>query len=135
MNNIICPYCTGYERCKEMGWADAEHCVNFVRRDDVFDMRPLFEAVKDSDSEIKVDMPTNNPDNTVDFSFFIPNDSEWAIGKINAEDLMSNTLQIDKCERIIFRDRTLDFQFEIGHDQYKDIDTIIVNGIKFVKEN
>lgn len=44
---------------------------------------------------------------------------------------MFNTLQIDKCDRIIFRDKTLDFIFEIGHDQYKDISTIIVNGIKF----
>lgn len=54
--------------------------------------------------------------------------SGYAVGKI--ED-MPNTLQIDKCEKIIFRDKTLDFVFEIGHDQYKDINTIIVNGIKF----
>ena len=62
-------------------------------------------------------------------------DTELAVGKIDTRDLMANTLQIEKCERIIFRDKTLDFVFEIGHNQYKDIDTIIVNGIKFVKEN
>ena len=62
-------------------------------------------------------------------------DTGLAVGKIDTRDLMSNTLQIDKCERIIFRDKTLDFVFEIGHNQYKDIDTIIINGIKFVKEN
>lgn len=134
MSNIICPYCTGYERCKEMGWADAEHCVNFVRRDDVFDMRPLFEAAKDSDNVLTVEMPTNRPNDVVDISLFIPDDSKLAVGKINAEDLMSNTLQFDRCDKVIFRDRTLDFQFEIGHDQYRDIDTIIVNGIKFKKE-
>lgn len=62
-------------------------------------------------------------------------DTIAAICRIDTRDLMSNTLQFDKCERIIFRDRTLNFQFEIGHDQYKDVDTIIVNGIKFKKEN
>lgn len=135
MSNIICPYCTGYERCKEMGWDDAERCVNFVRRDDVFDMKPLFEAAKGSDEVLTVEMPTNRPNDAVDISLFIPDDSKWAVGKINAEDFMSNTLQFDRCDRVIFRDRTLDFQFEIGRDQYKDIDTIIVNGVKFVKEN
>ena len=76
------------------------------------------------------------PDNEIyiDTSFFIPNDSVWVISKINTEDLMSNTMEITGCERIIFRDKTLDFQFEIGHDQYKNIDTIIVNGVKFKKE-
>lgn len=54
--------------------------------------------------------------------------SGYAVGKIESQ---FNTLQIDKCEKIIFRDKTLDFVFEIGHDQYKDINTIIVNGIKF----
>ena len=62
-----------------------------------------------------------------------PHSGKYAVGKIDERNLMSNTLQFDKCERIIFRDRTLDFQFEIGHDQYNDIDTIIVNGIKFQK--
>ena len=55
----------------------------------------------------------------------------FAVGKIDNTDLMSNTLQFDKCERVIFRDKTLDFQFEIGHNQYEDIEMIIVNGIKF----
>ena len=56
-----------------------------------------------------------------------------AVGKL-AEDLMSNTLQFDRCEKIIFRDKTLDFVFEIPDERYKDIDTIIVNGHKFVRE-
>lgn len=131
---IICPHCKSYEKCIQMGWSDAEKCVNFERRDDLFDMRPLFEAAKGYDNTIQVDMPTNRPDDKTDFSFFIPNDSKWAIGKIDTRDLMANTLQIDKCDRVIFRDKTLDFQFEIGYDQYKDINTIIVNGIKFKRE-
>ena len=58
-----------------------------------------------------------------------------AISKLNDEDLMNNTLQFDRCEKIIFRDKTLDFVFEIPDERYKDIDTIIVNGVKFVRES
>lgn len=72
---------------------------------------------------------------TNELKLFTMHDTGVAVGKIDTRDLMSNTLQFDKCERIIFRDGTLDFQFEIGHDQYKDINTIIVNGIKFKREN
>ena len=66
-------------------------------------------------------------------NLYIHNDG-LAVGKIN-EDLLSNTLQFDRCEKIIFRDKTLDFVFEIPDERYKDIDTIIVNGHKFVREN
>jgi hypothetical protein len=100
MGKIICPDCVGYEHCLQMGYADAEKCVNFERKTEFV---------------------------------FIKNNDKYAVGKIDTRDLMANTLQFDKCERVIFRDRTLDFQFEIGHDQYKNIDTIIVNGIKFKK--
>ena len=61
------------------------------------------------------------------------NTSGIAVGKL-AEDLMSNTIQFDRCERIIFRDKTLDFIFEIPEERYKDIDTIIINGHKFVRD-
>lgn len=131
---IICPNCKSYERCMQMGWADTDKCVNFEKRDDLFDMTPLFESAKGFDNVIGAKMPTNIPDDKMNIPLFISNDSKWAVGKIDTRDLMPNTLQIDKCERVIFRDKTLDFQFEIGHDQYKDIDTIIVNGIKFKKE-
>ena len=73
----------------------------------------------------------DDPDNPKNKIHLLSTTSKLAVGKIDDRNLMSNTLQIDKCERIIFRDRTLDFQFEIGHNQYKDIDTIIINGIKF----
>lgn len=131
----LCHYCKSYERCRQYGWDGAEKCVNFEKRDDLFDMKPLFEAVKDDNNTITVEMPTNRSEDIVNFSFFIPDDSKLAVGKIDTSNSMSNTLQIDKCERIVLRDKTLDFQFEIGHDQYKDIDTIIVNGIKFKREN
>ena len=51
-----------------------------------------------------------------ELKLFTIHDSGIGISKIDTRDLMSNTLQINKCDRIIFRDRTLDFQFEIGHD-------------------
>ena len=66
-------------------------------------------------------------------NLYIHNDG-LAVGKINTEDLLSNTLQFDRCEKIIFRDKTLDFVFEIPDERYKDINTIIVNGHKFVRE-
>ena len=68
-------------------------------------------------------------------SLHIPCDNNGlAVGKISNEDLLSNTLQFDRCKKIIFRDKTLDFVFEIPDERYKDIDTIIVNGHKFTKE-
>ena len=75
------------------------------------------------------DLPKDN--------LFIPCDNIWGVDRIavgKLDDLMSNTLQFDRCERIIFRDKTLDFVFEIPDERYKDIDTIIVNGHKFVRE-
>ena len=66
-------------------------------------------------------------------NLYIHNDG-LAVGKINTEDLLSNTLQFDRCEKIIFKDKTLDFIFEIPDERYKDINTIIVNGHKFVRE-
>lgn len=88
------------------------------------------------------DLPKELSDEEVEMSkkifegkLHIPCDNVWGVGKINTKDLMSNTLQFDRCERIIFRDKTLDFQFEIPEERYRDIDTIIVNGHKFVREN
>lgn len=89
------------------------------------------------------DLPKELSDEEVEMSkklcdekFILPCDNTWgvAVGKL-AEDLMSNPLQFDRCEKIIFRDKTLDFVFEIPEERYKDIDTIIVNGHKFVREN
>ena len=90
------------------------------------------------------DLPKELSDEEVEMSknifegkLHIPCDNTWGVcvGKINSEDLMSNTLQFDRCERIIFKDKTLDFQFEIPEERYKDINNIIVNGHKFVREN
>lgn len=69
----------------------------------------------------------------IEFGVVNEKDTALVVGKINTKDLMSNTLQVDRCERIIFRDKTLDFVFELPEPYYKDIDTIIINGIKFKK--
>jgi hypothetical protein len=51
-----------------------------------------------------------------------------------AEDLLEpKTIQITGCERIILRDKSLDFQFELTKGKIEDFDEIIINGIKFKK--
>ena len=64
----------------------------------------------------------------------IPNElfiqeSGVAVGKIGPP--LFNTIQIDKCERIILKDKSLEFSFELAADKIKDYDTLIINGIKF----
>lgn len=49
-----------------------------------------------------------------------------------AEDLsIPKTIQITGCERIILKDKSLDFQFELTKGKIEDFDEIIINGIKF----
>lgn len=133
MSKIICPDCRSYEHCKEMFYADAEKCVNFEKKDNLFDMRPLFEAAKEA-NQITVEMSKDIPNDKMNIPLYHYNDSGLAYGKIDVDELLPHTLQFDRCDRVIFRDRTLDFQFEIPCEEYKNIDTIIVNGIKFKRE-
>lgn len=80
-------------------------------------------------NELTVEMPKDIPNDKMNIPLYIYNDSGVAYSKFN--DLIPHTLQFDRCNRIVFRDRTLDFQFEIPCEEYKNIDTIIVNGITF----
>lgn len=130
--SIICPYCKSYEHCAYMGYADAIECKNFEKKDDLFDMKPLFEAVR-KDNQVTAEIPNDIPDDKMNIPLYIYDANSVAYSKLHIEDLMSNTLQFDRCDRIIFRDRTLDFQFELPSEEYKNIDTIIVNGITFKK--
>ena len=51
---------------------------------------------------------------------------------IVAEDLLEpKTIQITGCERIILKDKSLDFQFELTKGKIEDFNEIIINGIKF----
>lgn len=49
-------------------------------------------------------------------------------------DLMPRTLQIDT-NLIKLRHKEIEIEFELEPDKLKNIDTIIINGYKYVKEN
>ena len=59
----------------------------------------------------------------------------YSVGKIDEDSLKPKTLQINDCERIILKDKSLEFSFEITKGKIEDFDEIIINGVKFVKEN
>ena len=55
----------------------------------------------------------------------------YSVGAL-AEDLSRpKTIQIIGCEKIILKDKSLDFQFELAKGKIEDLDEIIINGIKF----
>lgn len=55
----------------------------------------------------------------------------YSVGTL-AEDLIEpKTIQITGCERIILKDKSLDFQFELTKGKIEDFDKIIINGITF----
>ena len=55
----------------------------------------------------------------------------YSVGTV-AEDLLEpKTIQITGCERIILKDKSLDFQFELAKGKIEDFDEIIINGITF----
>ena len=55
----------------------------------------------------------------------------YAVGTINEDLLRPKTIQITGCERIILKDKSLDFQFELTKGKIEDFDEIIINGITF----
>ena len=103
---IICPECVGYEHCLEMGYADAEHCVNFEKK---------VEYIPEE-------------------MYFLHDDgSGLAYGQLAPEEWESRTCQITNCDKIVLKDKSLNFEFEIPRDHIDYFDEIIVNGIKFKK--
>lgn len=56
-----------------------------------------------------------------------------SIGIAEKDLLEPKTIQITGCERIILKDKSLDFQFELSKGKIEDFDEIIINGIKFKK--
>ena len=51
---------------------------------------------------------------------------------IVAEDLLEpKTIQITGCERIILKDKSLNFQFELTKGKMEDFDEIVINGVTF----
>ena len=65
-------------------------------------------------------------------SFMLWNEVQsYSVGTV-AEDLLEpKTIQITGCERIILKDKSLDFQFELSKGKIEDFDEIIINGITF----
>lgn len=55
----------------------------------------------------------------------------YSVGTINEDLLKPKTIQITGCERIILKDKSLDFQFELTKGKIEDFDEIIINGITF----
>ena len=119
-NNKYCPKCNTKMEPFGDKWLTCPNC-HYGHMDYIGDPKEL------NEEELKQVQKLFESD------LYIHNDG-LAVGKINTEDLLSNTLQFDRCEKIIFRDKTLDFVFEIPDERYKDIDTIIVNGHKFVRD-
>ena len=65
----------------------------------------------------------------------IYNDGNWAVGRIADVDPMApNTLTITNCEKFKVQLREIDIEFELDPDKLENIDTIIINGHKYVKE-
>lgn len=53
------------------------------------------------------------------------------IGNINMPP--PNTIQIDKCEKIILNQRGIDVKFELNNDNIKKFKQFIINGVKFLR--
>ena len=54
-----------------------------------------------------------------------------AVGNVNMPP--ANTIQIDKCEKIILTQSGIDVKFELNNDNLKKFKQFIVNGIKFLR--
>ena len=58
----------------------------------------------------------------------------YLVGNLTYDLVRPQTLEITNCERIILKDKSLDFSFELTKGKIDDFDEIIINGVKFVKE-
>ena len=58
----------------------------------------------------------------------------YCFGNITYDMVRPQTLEITGCERIILKDKSLDFSIELTKGKMEDFDEIIINGVKFKKE-
>lgn len=56
---------------------------------------------------------------------------DYSVGAIAEDSLGPKTIEITGCERIILKDKSLNFQFELTRGKIEDFDEIIINGITF----
>ena len=52
---------------------------------------------------------------------------------VGNQDLKSNTIQIDNCEKIILRQSGIDVKFELDNDNIRKFKQMYINGIGFVR--
>lgn len=55
----------------------------------------------------------------------------YSVATFTEDLLRPKTIEITGCERIILKDKSLDFQFELSKGTIEDFDEIIINGNKF----
>ena len=60
--------------------------------------------------------------------------SHWAVGQINSEQPLLNTLTITQCNSIRLQHKETEIDFEFDTKKLENIDTIIINGFKYIKE-
>lgn len=88
------------------------------------------------------DLPKELSDEEVEVSkkifegkLHIPCDNVWGVGKIAVTDpIAQNTLTIERCEKIKMHHKEMDIDFEFDTKKIENINTIIINGHKFVRE-
>ena len=73
------------------------------------------------------DLPKDN--------LFIPCDNTWGVSTIKAPDpLEPFTVEISNCTKIKLGHKSLDIDFEFDAKKIENINTIIINGHKFVRD-
>jgi hypothetical protein len=58
----------------------------------------------------------------------------WAVGKLITDQPLQNTLTITNCNKIRLQHKETEIDFEFDTKKLENIDTIIINGFKYVKE-
>ena len=112
--NMTCPFCGG-------------HRVAIISKE--FD--DLFEY--DSIVEYKC-LDCGNNVEKVD-SLYVPCDNAWGVGYAHgALEPQKQTLTITNCEKFKVQLKEIDVEFELEPDTLENIDIIIINGHKYIKD-
>lgn len=126
--NKYCPECkTPLEGSMSSGWWECPNC-HYGYMDYIGD--PLQDNIQMSEEDIEVSK------HIFEGKLHVPCDNTWGVGKTAITDqLAQNTLIIEKCEKIKMHHKEMDIDFEFDTKKIENIDTIIINGHKFVREN
>ena len=68
-----------------------------------------------------------------DTSLFIPSDSTYNVGTAISS-IEPNALTITNCEKFKVQLKEIDIEFELDPNKLENIDTIIINGYKYIKD-